>query len=157
MKLVVIFLVLAGVAFAQGPQRNNIFFGTHMASPSGTIVYPAARSLPFGIMRVWDANTGCNGTAWEKVNTADGVFDYSCMDALVAIAATNQKELIYTFGRTPNWASSSPADGTMYLHRRQLRSPYRPDEVPNLRQQHGAALRGNYGRQGQILGMLERT
>lgn len=92
------------------PIRTADFFGIHMAAPSGTVVYPSSLGLPFGIQRIWDSNTGCNGTAWEKINTSDGVFDYTCMDALVALASTNNKELIYTFGRTPAWASANSTD-----------------------------------------------
>jgi hypothetical protein len=105
------------VAFGQGPIRDASFFGVHLASPGGSVPYPQARSVRPGFLRVWDANTVCSpGTAWEKINTSNGVYDWTCLDALLALAATNKMQVMYTFGRTPSWAAPDDAACTAYGH-----------------------------------------
>jgi len=62
--------------------------------------------VPIGSMRLWDTNTN-----WSQINTADGVYDWTLFDQW--LADTKQFKVpavMYTFGRTPQWASSNPND-----------------------------------------------
>ncbi|MGA7217489.1 MAG: hypothetical protein WBX38_04205 [Candidatus Sulfotelmatobacter sp.] len=61
---------------------------------------------PYG-MRLWEAHTG-----WGQINTAKGVYDWSTLDDWTGKAATNNAQLIYTFGYTPKWASSKSNDSS---------------------------------------------
>jgi polysaccharide biosynthesis protein PslG len=64
--------------------------------------------VPIGSMRLWDTGTG-----WAEINTADGVYDWTLFDEWLDDAQKfNVPEVMYTFGRTPQWASSNPNDQT---------------------------------------------
>lgn len=62
-------------------------------------------SLPVSTFRFWDV------TPWSRMEPQQGQFVWIFMDSVLAI---NQKggvsDFIYTFGRTPQWASTSPND-----------------------------------------------
>lgn len=63
-------------------------------------------SVPFGSMRLWDTATG-----WAQVNPKEGVYDWTLLDKW--LADTQQfkiQDVMYTFGKTPQWASSNPND-----------------------------------------------
>jgi hypothetical protein len=61
--------------------------------------------VTFGSLRLWDAHT-----AWREINTANGVYDWSVLDAWLGAAQTGGQHVLYTFGQTPQWASSNPND-----------------------------------------------
>jgi hypothetical protein len=64
--------------------------------------------VPFGSMRLWDASV-----AWAQINTADGVYDWTLLDEWLSDAQNFKVgEVMYTFGQTPQWASSNPTDQT---------------------------------------------
>ncbi len=74
-------------------------FGMHDHSLTTTTPGPDDK---FGSIRIWD-----NGVRWDEVNTADGVYDWTTMDTVVANArATGAKDIMYVLGYTPNWAAS---------------------------------------------------
>ncbi len=62
-----------------------------------------------GTIRLWD-----NGTAWVWMNPSPGVYSFSTLDTWLSIAQQRHVDVIYTFGRTPQWASSNPSD--TYCH-----------------------------------------
>jgi polysaccharide biosynthesis protein PslG len=56
----------------------------------------------FGAIRIWD-----NGVRWDEVNTADGVYDWTLLDQVVANAeATGAKKIMYVLGSTPSWLAT---------------------------------------------------
>src|ERR1700680_198727 len=61
--------------------------------------------VPFSSLRLWDANT-----AWQEMNLANGVYDWTVLDAWLAMAHVGGQHVLYTFGQTPKWASSQPND-----------------------------------------------
>ena len=64
--------------------------------------------VTFGSMRLWDTGTG-----WGEINTADGVYNWKLFDQwLDDKDKFNVSGMLYTFGRTPRWASSNPNDQT---------------------------------------------
>ena len=66
-------------------------------------------SQSYGMQRFWDSPC----TQWPDINTASGVFNFTCLDADLALAHTEGTFLgFYTLARTPTWASSNPTDTT---------------------------------------------
>jgi hypothetical protein len=63
---------------------------------------------PFGAVRLWDTST-----TWGEVNSAPGVYDWSVLDHWISVAQSHGvNDFMYTFGKTPRWASSSPNDSS---------------------------------------------
>ncbi len=60
-------------------------------------------------VRIWD--TGCS---WHHIATADGVYDWDDLDEIVDQAEAAGVPILYTFGRTPTWASSNPTQASAY-------------------------------------------
>src|SRR6202043_2962748 len=48
------------------------------------------------------------GTSWGDLNPAPSVYDFSNLDVWIATAQAHNADIVYTFGETPAWASSSP-------------------------------------------------
>ena len=64
--------------------------------------------VPIGSLRLWDAGVG-----WAQINTAQGVYDWTLLDEwLQDVQTFNVQAVMYTFGMTPQWASSHPNDTT---------------------------------------------
>lgn len=63
-----------------------------------------APPVHIGSLRTWNAR----GLAWAEMNPAFNLYNWSDLD-LIADRAQNQGyDVLYTFGRTPRWASSDP-------------------------------------------------
>jgi hypothetical protein len=63
----------------------------------------------FGMQRFWDSPP----LQWPSINTAAGVFDFSNLDADLALAySKGTLEGMYTLARTPTWATSAPGDAS---------------------------------------------
>jgi len=73
-------------------------------------------SMLFGTTRSWDAGPGLD---WSDANPSEGVYNFSPLDQFIAFNQARNSEGIYTFGRTPLWASSQPNN---------VNSPYGPGE-----------------------------
>lgn len=66
--------------------------------------------LAFGTTRSWDAYPGLD---WSDANPAPGQYNFAPLDSFIASNQARGAEMIYTFGRTPQWASTKPnAPGT---------------------------------------------
>ncbi|HLK33270.1 MAG TPA: hypothetical protein VKT29_09285 [Terriglobales bacterium] len=103
MRLILpIILVLASLsvspAFAQVPKE---FFGMHVAHRD-QIEWP---TVDFGSLRLWDTRTN-----WAQINRRPGVYDWDTLDRRLEDAREHHLEVLYTFGKTPRWASSRPDD-----------------------------------------------
>jgi polysaccharide biosynthesis protein PslG len=104
-----VLLTIAGSAHAQVPVN---YFG--MQATSGVAPQPPQEwsnpwpVVPFGSMRLWDAGVG-----WAQINTANGSYNWTLLDEWLNDAQTfGVKDVMYTFGMTPQWASSLPNDQT---------------------------------------------
>jgi hypothetical protein len=81
------------------------FFGLQMHKPMITDGEPWP-SVPFGAGRLWDS-----GVSWAEVNTSSGVYYWELLDKWLAkYHEHGVDDLLYTFGRVPQWASSKPDD-----------------------------------------------
>lgn len=63
--------------------------------------------VQFHQIRSWDTYTD-----WSRVNPQPGIWNWTNLDWLVNTAASHQTEVLYTFGKTPQWASSNPTLST---------------------------------------------
>jgi polysaccharide biosynthesis protein PslG len=71
------------------------FFGHHMISAGH---WP---TTSFGLFRTWDSYH----VSWAWVETSAGNYDWSNLDPLVEQATASGKDIVYTFGLTPAWAT----------------------------------------------------
>jgi hypothetical protein len=62
-------------------------------------------SMSFGTTRSWDAYPAFD---WSDVNPSPGVYNFTYLDQFIAINQARGADIIYTLGRTPQWASSQP-------------------------------------------------
>jgi hypothetical protein len=66
-------------------------------------------SVPFGGIRLWD-----NGTSWQEMEPARERYNWSNLDKWLSAAAASHADILYTFGRTPPWASLRPSEPCGY-------------------------------------------
>jgi hypothetical protein len=72
-------------------------------------------TLTAGTTRTWDAyNFYGVGLSWADLNPSSGVYNWSALDQFIANASAQGQDVIYTFGRTPTWASSEPTQNSSY-------------------------------------------
>jgi hypothetical protein len=63
-------------------------------------------TVPFGSLRLWDTDT-----RWQQMNPASGVYDFSNLDAYLALAHSHSVfDVVLVLGSTPNWISSDPSN-----------------------------------------------
>lgn len=85
-------------------QTSQHLFG--LSANNGVIDQQPWPSVPFnGGIRLWNTFT-----AWDDMNPSDGVYNFANMDAWLQKAGANHAEVLYTFGRVPQWASQNPTD-----------------------------------------------
>ena len=90
--------------------------GAHTSAPMPAGVIPASYfgltvlnfekltpDISYGLTRTWDSYPNLD---WADVNPAPGVYNFSDIDKFLRMNAGRQ--IIYTLGRTPRWASSDP-------------------------------------------------
>ncbi len=82
----------------------------------GMTVLNFTQNIPlvtFGSTRTFDSYPNLD---WGDMNPARGVYNFTSFDQFVALNRARGADILYTFGRTPVWASSQPAatapDGT---------------------------------------------
>ena len=81
------------------PAASPAFFGMTV------IHYPTPMpQFTFGTTRTWDAYPSMD---WAAANPAPGQYNFAPLNAF--IKANPGREIVYTFGKTPQWASTSPA------------------------------------------------
>jgi len=86
-----------------GAQIAPAFFGMHMTGGvTGAEPWPVDS---FAAVRLWDSNT-----PWSQLNPKKGVYNWTILDIWMNHAPDHRIDLLYTFGRVPQWASSNPTD-----------------------------------------------
>jgi hypothetical protein len=61
--------------------------------------------LTFGTTRTWDAYPALD---WADANPASGQYNFAPLNSYIAANISRGAQIIYTFGRTPHWASTTP-------------------------------------------------
>jgi len=110
--LFVIFLSSAAVAlFAQSsdnelqnspPPISAQWFAMHSIAP--TDPWPTQEGIEFSSWRSVSA-----GIQWSKINTSEGVYDWTYFDRWTSLLEQNHQTVLYTVYSTPTWASSCPS------------------------------------------------
>ena len=59
----------------------------------------------FGTYRLWDSQTN-----WFQISPEKGKYDWSVLDRRLKDAQEHGTDVLYTFGKTPRWASAHPDD-----------------------------------------------
>jgi Glycosyl hydrolases family 39 len=67
-------------------------------------------SVPFGGIRAWDTNT-----SWAQIEASQGNYNWTMLDQWLSAAASHGKDVMYTFGFVPTWASSDPGAACFYM------------------------------------------
>jgi hypothetical protein len=81
--------------------KNEVSDGYFGMTVIGAKLSPQAH---FGSLRTWNAQ----GVAWPEMNPALNVYSWSSLDRIADRAQNLGYDVLYTFGRTPRWASSDP-------------------------------------------------
>jgi polysaccharide biosynthesis protein PslG len=68
-------------------------------------IFPTLSGEGICHFRLWD-----NNTAWVNLETSNGVYNWSTLDTMISEANKLNSDVLYTFGKTPTWASSNPTD-----------------------------------------------
>ena len=101
--------LIATLAMSQSAQSKDTFapraigaefFGMHVHwnDTSRRVALPSIGSL-----RLWDTRTN-----WSNLEPKRGQWDFSKLDKHIALATTNNLEIVMTLGSTPRWASLRP-------------------------------------------------
>jgi hypothetical protein len=89
-----------------GKAINESFFG---ADFNGVTVWPPTdgqgQIATLGSIRLWD-----DDVKWGQINTAKAVYDWMGMDTWIGLAQAQHLDVLYTFGDTPEFAGSIPAN-----------------------------------------------
>jgi hypothetical protein len=92
-------LLSAAPASATTSQRvTGTFFGMHDGDPT---TWPNAS---IGEIRLWDSNVN-----WRQIETSNGVFDFTHLDAEVAAARAHGARVLLVLGQTPRFHSTKPS------------------------------------------------
>jgi len=97
--IVVVLLLVA--AHAVAAQISPEFFALHTISTQDP--WPSTVGVQFSSWRSVSSKV-----TWADINTSPGVYDWSHLDQLIAIARQNGQSIMYTFYYTPTWASACP-------------------------------------------------
>lgn len=77
---------------------TDTLFGMVVNDLQNMAHFPA---VPFSGLRLWDT-----GVTWQDLETAPGVFNWSNLDAQLAVAAMKGKDVLLTFGKVPGFANA---------------------------------------------------
>ncbi len=78
------------------------YFGMHLVKSQPWPV------VAFGSLRLWDTDT-----RWQQMNPASGAYDFSTLDAYLALARSHAvQDVVLVLGGTPNWIASDSTNMT---------------------------------------------
>jgi hypothetical protein len=98
--------VVAQTSTLYSPNGPNViprgYFGIHgWGFESGHTPWPTAF---IGAYRTWDS-----GAVWTSIEPARGSYDWSKLDSIVSFMHKRGADVLFAFGRVPQWASSNPS------------------------------------------------
>jgi len=99
-------LIVVAMSSPVGAQQvSPQLFGMHMTGGvTGAEPWPVDS---ISGVRLWDSNT-----PWSQLNPSQGTYNWSILNIWLNHAQDHGVDVLYTFGRTPQWASSNPNDST---------------------------------------------
>jgi hypothetical protein len=120
LKAFTILVVVCGFGLngCKGSAEDSSAVVHPIAAPNGSAVLPISskffgltvlntQSMPptlhFGTTRTWDASPAMN---WAETNSQPGQYNFRSVDQFFAL--NKDRDIIFTLGRTPRWASSLP-------------------------------------------------
>ena len=87
------------VAAGNSQSSSSSFFGMDVNGLTYGTPWP---EVPVGTLRLWDSNT-----SWNMLNPSSGTYSWTYLDEQIKLAQENNAQIIYTFGRTPSWATAN--------------------------------------------------
>lgn len=103
----VVALMVPVAVLAQVPSS---FFGLTINGNGGNgVAWPNSIAQPVAVnaVRLWDSST-----RWNQLETSEGIYNWTALDAMLAQAKAHHQTVLYTFGGVPSFASSAPWDST---------------------------------------------
>jgi hypothetical protein len=95
---------LSAVGAAAVAERvTNEFWGMHLSAPQ----HEPWPLVEFKTLRLWDVWPSID---WADINTSSGVYDWTEIDAHLAVVTPHAVDIIYTFGYVPLWVTGSATD-----------------------------------------------
>jgi hypothetical protein len=82
------------------------FFDLSWSAPTASH-YP---TVTFGSLRGWEI-----GASWDEIETSEGVYNWTTLDEWLGMLSSHGKDVMYTFGFVPHWASMRPTEACNYL------------------------------------------
>lgn len=99
-------------ALGQSLQSQSITSRLFDLQMQAGVVVPAPWGEPWPTVSASGIRLSDTLTGWSQINTANGTYDFSELDAWLNQAQAHHQTVLYTFEKTPQWASSNPNDGT---------------------------------------------
>jgi hypothetical protein len=111
---IILFSFIVSFASAQTIPAN--YFGSHILGPLETNIsgsgvstlWPSWSPTTVRLLNTYGYNSGkgtYDGIAWSSINTANGLYDWTLFDAVLAkLKAKGVTDLLYTIASTPTWA-----------------------------------------------------
>lgn len=94
-----------------GPSIPANYFGLTLQDFEG--IEP---EVQYATTRTWDAYAGSAsaypGLDWPHISQTPGAYDFTALDAFINYNESRDADIIYTFGRVPQWASTNPNEAS---------------------------------------------
>jgi hypothetical protein len=100
-KACIVIALLMVAASAAAAQISTQFFAMHTLSTQDP--WPSTVGVQFSSWRSVSSKV-----TWADINTSEGVYNWTHLDQLIALAEQNGQSVMYTFYYTPTWASACP-------------------------------------------------
>ena len=90
-----------------------MYFGLTIESPDFNYSYlggpvETSPTIPTSVVRSWDVWSPGNGQVeyldWSDLNPSPGVYNWTALNAWIAVNQANNNQMVYTFGNPPAWA-----------------------------------------------------
>src|SRR5271156_6709278 len=101
-------IIASATGFASGTAQLNITLPIASSAFFGLTVLDYKNTNPlltFGTTRTWDAHPALD---WAEANPAAGQYNFAPLNSYIATNISRGRQILYTFGRTPRWASTAP-------------------------------------------------
>jgi hypothetical protein len=117
----IVFFTLLFVSNTTRAQISPEFFAMHDFSQW---TWPTDEGIEFSSWRSAPVNI-----SWADINTSQGVYDFSQLDAWLAVTEKYGQSMLYTVYYTPSWASSCPKCTCLTGGRRHDGGCYPPNDL----------------------------